>query len=305
MDNYLLFIGGSDIDYFYEVETFLKKGDACIAKPLEKRVGGCVLNAACVSGSLGSNVKYIDYLKENDVDSKLIVDCANKYHLDTSFVKYDKKATNGQCLIMKKGDEKCIYVLEPKRPFYKEDREFKSLILNASYIYSLMHTIKISFKNVELLKEAKRRGTKIIFDGSSQYKEAYEIEMLLELADGLFLNKDAYKRFEEKCDFDIVDYLLGKGCEFICVTDGSKGVKCFSKEGTYKEKAYKIDVVDSTGAGDSFAGTFLHYRNEGKSYEECLKYACASGAYACSKKGGQAGAIKKEKLISFMKMMNK
>ena len=300
MANYLVFIAGSDIDYYYEVESFLKEGDACMAKPLGKKVGGCVLNAAVTSSKLGSNVKVIDYLKENDEDTDLLIQSIKENNIDISHIKYDKDATNGTCLIMKKDNEKCIYVIEPSRPFYKEDEEMKDLLFNASYIYSLMHTLKISFKDIELLKEAKRKGVKIIFDAGSQYKEDYEIEYLKELATGIFINKTAVERLNEKCGYDLIEDLLKKDLEFACITDGSKGASCYTKDKIYYEPAYKINVVDSTGAGDSFAGAFLHFLNKGYDYMKCLEYANANGAYACTKEGGNAGAITEEELLSFI-----
>ena len=300
MANYLVFIAGSDIDYYYEVESFLKEGDACMATPLGRRVGGCVLNAAAVSSKLGSDVKVIDYLKENDEDTDLLINSIKEKNIDTSYIKFDKDATNGKCLIMKKDNEKCIYVIEPKRPFFKEDEEMKDLLFNASYIYSLMHILKTSFENIEILKEAKRKGAKIIFDAGSQYKDTYEIEYLKELASGIFINKTALERLNEKCGYDVIEDLLKKDLEFACVTDGSVGATCYTKDKIYFEPAYKIKVVDSTGAGDSFAGAFLHFLNKGYDYMKCLEFASANGAYACTKEGGNAGAITEEELLSFI-----
>lgn len=305
MDKHLLFISGNDIDYFYEVESFLGKGDAGMAKPLYKAVGGCVLNAACVASKLGSNVKVLDYLKEEDDDTELLINSLLEYGVNIDNIVYGKDATNGQCLIMKKDDEKCIYVIEPKRPYFNEDEKIKELLFNSKYIYSLMHTLNLSFKTVDILKEAKINGSKIIFDGSSQYKEEYEKEMLLQLADGLFINIDSYKRLKDVCGFEPIDFLINRGCEFICLTEGGKGATCYTKEKIYKCPAYKIDVIDSTGAGDSFAGCFLHFRSLDYSYEECLKLASLNGSYACSKNGGRAGAISEKELFDFRKNYTK
>lgn len=300
MDKHILFIAGSDIDYFYDVEDFLQAGDVCMATPLETKIGGCVLNAASVCASLGSNVKVLDYLKENDEGTDLLIAGLNNNKVDTSSICYGKEVVNGTCLIMKKEDEKCIYVIEPKRPFFVESEKLKSLLVGSKYIYSLMHTLKISFENIDILKEAKRQGTKIIFDGASQYKEDYEKDMLLELADGFFMNKSSYGRLKDRCGFDPVEYMLDKGLLFACITDGDKGATCYTKEKNYHQEALRVNVIDSTGAGDSFAGCFLHFLDKGYEISECLRLASYNGAYACTKEGGMAGTISEEELFRFI-----
>ena len=299
MANYLTFIAGSDIDYFYEVEDFLGAGDACLAKHTEVKVGGCIINAASICSSLSSNVKVIDYLKKDDEGTNKIVNTLKDNNIDTSYIKYDKDATNGSCLIMKKDDEKCIYVLEPNRPYYNEG-DVKDLLFNSKYIYTMMHTLKISFKDLDLLKQAKNKGVQIIFDGCSQYINDDDKNILFDLADGFFMNKSSYTRLKEKCEEEPINYLLDRGLKFAVITDGSKGATLYLKNKTIHEDSKKVNVIDSTGAGDCFAGTFLHYLDEGLTYEEALKYASYAGALACTYKGGIA-PITKEKLEDFIK----
>ena len=304
MSNYLTFIAGSDIDYFYQTENFLKPGDACIVKPLDVKVGGCVLNAASVCAKLGSNVKVLDYLKEEDENTDLIVNTLKNNNVDTSNILFAKDVTNGKCLIMCKENEKCIFVVEPNRPFYKEDDSLKELLFNSKYVYSLMETLRISFKDINILKEAKNKDVKFIFDAGSQYRNINDKNMLFELASGLFMNKESYNRLNAICNEDALKELFNKGLEFACITDGDKGADLYLKDKTIHEDSKKVKVVDSTGAGDSFAGSFMHFLNEGLAYEECLKYASYSGAYACLNVGGMAGVINKNELIDFINKLS-
>lgn len=304
MAKHLTFIAGSDIDYFYQTENFLKPGDACIVKPIDVKVGGCVLNAASVCAKLGSNVKVLDYLKEDDEDTNLIINTLKENNVDTTSINYGKDVTNGKCLIMCKDNEKCIYVIEPNRPFYKEDDALKELLFNSNYVYSLMETLRISFNDLSLLKEAKNRGVKFIFDAGSQYKNIEDKNMLFELATGLFMNKESYNRLNSICNGDALKEFFNRGLEFACITDGDKGADLYLIDRMIHEDSKKVKVVDSTGAGDSFAGSFIHFLNEGLPYEECLKYASYSGAYACLNVGGMAGVIDKNELMEFIKNTN-
>ncbi|MDO4501201.1 MAG: carbohydrate kinase family protein [Erysipelotrichaceae bacterium] len=301
MDKHLLFIAGNDIDYFYDVEDFLGAGEAAIAKPADMKVGGCVLNTACVSAKLGSNAKVLDILSLQDESSKRMVKNLNGFGVDASEIQYSKSARNGQCLIFRKDSEKCIYVIEAQRPYYEETENIKELLNNSKYIYTLMHILKISFKTTEIIKEAKKHGAMLIFDGESRYQNDYERDYLLNLADGLFINKKAYKRLSEHCEEDPLKLMFNNDLKFAVISDGANGSDLYLKDKIIHRDAVKVNAIDSTGAGDSLAGCFLHFLDKGYEYEKCFELANFNGAYACTSEGGTAGAISEDQLFEFMK----
>lgn len=301
MNDYILMIAGSDIDTFYDVEAFPGAGDVGMAVPRGQKVGGCVLNAAVVARSYGSKVKVLDYLKSDDPSTELFISTLNGYGVDTSEIRYGKDVVNGSCLILTNGDEKCIYVIEPVHPYYEVDEGLQKLLNEAGYIYTLMHTAKLSFADVECLREARRNGARIIFDGASQYNEQYEIDMILELASGVFMNRTCFERLESKSNVDVMATMFENGCQFICITDGSRGADLYVPGTHYHHDSYKVNVVDSTGAGDTFAGCFLAMLMKGYPYDKCLKMASAAGAYACLGEGGMSGAYNEEGLNEFIK----
>lgn len=300
MKSDILFIAGNDIDHYYEVESFLESGEAGMATYLGRRVGGCVLNAASVCASLGSKVKVLDILKKNSGDSEAIISSLNRYGVDTSLIKFCDEAENGKCIIFKRGGEKCIYVIEAKRPYFKEDKNMIDCIFNSKIIYTVMHTLKQSFKNIEIIEKARENGVLFAFDGESQFEDKYEVDMLLKYSDIVFINKKAHKRLCEKCGYDPTSQLFERGLKILCITDGENGSKLYTKEKVLEKKSMKILEIDSTGAGDSFAGSFLHFYEKGLPIEKCLDYATACGAYACTGIGGTYGAISEMKLFEFI-----
>ena len=55
------------------------------------------------------------------------------------------------------------------------------------------------------------------------------------------------------------------------VKRGEKGCYVASDEGCYEVPAYKVKVVDTTGAGDAFNAGFLYGLLKGKNLEDCAR----------------------------------
>ena len=61
----------------------------------------------------------------------------------------------------------------------------------------------------------------------------------------------------------------------VVITNGEKGSCCLCAEDGkwYEEPAFKVDVVDTIGAGDAHIGTFIAQRQLGKGISESLREA--------------------------------
>lgn len=303
MDNYLLLLLGCFADQYYKPSSWPIEGTYAETKEIGRAAGGPPLNMGCVCASKGGNVKGIDYLSDEDSLSKFMVDTLSSYGVDTSYVQYGK-AVNGKVLVMNTNEKRTMFVVMPERPYYVVDEKLQSLLNNSTYIYSMMHIIHRSFKDLEPLKIAREHGAKILLDGSSEYTKDWELDTLYSLCDGLFINKEDYQNLVDHSDKDPKEILFKNNCEFICITDGGNGAICYTKDKEIKAEACPTKIVDSTGAGDSFAGTFVYGLQKHYDYEKCLRLASVAGSYACTSLGGQAACCKEEDLYKYAKEHN-
>ena len=69
----------------------------------------------------------------------------------------------------------------------------------------------------------------------------------------------------------------------------ARGCAVFRPEGTLECPAFDVPVVDTTGAGDCFAGAFLAALLRGCSYAEASKFANATGALVIQQLGAVEG----------------
>ncbi len=73
----------------------------------------------------------------------------------------------------------------------------------------------------------------------------------------------------------------------VIVRDGGEGSLGLSSEETQKAPAFRVDVVDTVGAGDVYNAGFIAARLQGKSLYESLVMGNAVSGYTVSRKGSR------------------
>ena len=74
----------------------------------------------------------------------------------------------------------------------------------------------------------------------------------------------------------------------LCVTLGEHGAMLLAGGELVHEPGYKVDAVDTTGAGDVFRAGFIHALLQGKPPREILRFANAAAAVSCTRAGAMA-----------------
>jgi ribokinase len=73
----------------------------------------------------------------------------------------------------------------------------------------------------------------------------------------------------------------------VVLTRGSEGAHVASREGNWHEPAVPIQAVDTTAAGDCFAGVLAHRLDRGESLRAAVRRASRAAALCCTRKGSQ------------------
>lgn len=112
-----------------------------------------------------------------------------------------------------------------------------------------------------------------------------ELDALLREIDGLVLNDGEARMLTEEINLVRAGRkILEMGPKFVIIKKGEHGAMFLSHDGTFVVPAFPVaDVVDPTGAGDSFAGGFMGYlASTGRTDAEALKTAMAYGTVVAS-----------------------
>ena len=114
------------------------------------------------------------------------------------------------------------------------------------------------------------------------------LEKLLPHASLIIVNEGEYEVYE----------MALKGYEgLLAITLGAKGAKLMQSGKPLAEAMPpKITVVDTTGAGDSFAAGLTVALMEGQPHKDALQFACTVGALTATKLGTQAATPNREEV---------
>jgi ribokinase len=83
------------------------------------------------------------------------------------------------------------------------------------------------------------------------------------------------------------NFLLRQGMKRVVLTLGERGALLAGPEGTELIPAFKVDAVDTTGAGDAFIGSFAVFLGEGMQEKEALTRANLYAALSTTAVGTQ------------------
>jgi ribokinase len=84
---------------------------------------------------------------------------------------------------------------------------------------------------------------------------------------------------------DAARRLVKAGTKGVVVARGAQGGLVVTKDRTFAYAPFKVDALDSTGAGDAFCAGMIVGLSEGMSFEQAARFASASGALACTRFG--------------------
>jgi ribokinase len=89
------------------------------------------------------------------------------------------------------------------------------------------------------------------------------------------------------CDRTVTALRDRLGGPAVVLTRGSEGADVASREGTWHEPAVPIQAVDTTAAGDCFAGVLAHRLDHGESLRAAVRRASRAAALCCTRAGSQ------------------
>ena len=267
-------------------------GSKILMEELDFTTGGGGTNVAVSLTKLGIKASYLGCMGK-DTNAVLVMDALKKFKVDTSLV-VKKKGRTGYSIILDsiEHDRTILAYKGVNNNLNFKDIKKNKLKTKWFYFASMLDT---AFKTQEsIAKFAEKNNIKIAFNPSSYLAEkgSHFLKEILLRTEILVLNKEEAALIAGN---DTIDYLCLKlnklGPKYVVITDGKKGAYCYHDDNLYFAKTNNIKIVETTGAGDAFASTFLAgiilKGNNGNNIEFALKLATTNAESVISYHGAK------------------
>lgn len=292
----VLGIGAAVLDTIIEMDSYPKEDIKIKADNVFKTGGGPVSNALVCLAKLGIEAGYAGILPNNS-DGIYLRDEFNRYGVDTKHVHFanNKSAFTSYIILNKtKGTRTCI--------FDRGDIENDPNLVSLDDIdqYSILHldgnALPIAKKAIEA---AKASHVKISLDAGTLYPG---VDAILSDIDILIASEDFARTLTKESDLAKAVMIIHElhHPEILVVTAGKEGGYYLDNDEVHHYNAYRVEAVDTNGAGDTFHGAFLYAYLNGYTIQEACRFASATSALKCQKAGMRDALPTKEEITAFI-----
>jgi ribokinase len=286
-------VGSINQDFVLSVERRPAPGETVTDARLATHNGGKGANQAAAAALLGAGVTFLGRVGDEGFGEPLVRALAEK-GVDTSLVEEVPDESTGTAFItVTPGGENAITVAPgANRRLTVEDVDAASGTIGEA---------KVLVVQMEIPPEVVRRAVEVASANETRalvnLAPPFEVpQALLEKLDPLVLNEhEAAFLLGERVEgvdgaLSAASELSDLGPRSVVVTVGEEGAVFANGASAEHLTAPRVEVVDTTGAGDAFVGALAARLADDAPLEDAVAYAVRAGAAAVTKEGAQ-GAL--------------
>lgn len=296
----IIVIGSFNLDYVFNVNRFVLPKETYHSNDMEIHYGGKGFNQAVALGRSYPEVYFAANINEKESYIKNVL---KDNHVNSQFVRPVSSPTGMAFIQVNQEGENCI-LLNKGANFRFDFEQFVEILskFNEGDTLVLQNEINKLDKLIEL---AHKRNLKIALN-PSPFNDSI-LNLPLNKLDYLFINEVEGTALTKENEIDRIlnkcSELMPK-CEVI-LTLGTVGACVIKKGLVVKQEAYKVETIDTTGAGDTFTGFYLASRVQDKSINDSLKIATVASALSVTKKGAMDSIPQMDEVLKILNQYKK
>lgn len=293
----LIVYGDALMDVTALIKSLPGQGHDIISDSIVLVPGGSAANCAVIAARLGIDVKFVGLLS-NDRFGTIVLDDLQHNGVDTSYIKMiDGKTATVIDLIDHTGEHTMISCrgAAASEPYGKIN---PSLFNEGDILHVSGYAFQSEYSKetaIALINHALNTGAKISFDPSYNFARTavQDHKEIIAQLEYFFPNEIEVQLIAQtNSDKDALKCLRELGIKTILLKKGAAGCYLSNADNDRFIDAYRVrDVVDTTGAGDAFAGGFLAGRIKGLSPYQSVKLGHACAAIIVKEIGGHSAPL--------------
>lgn len=304
-------IGSCTVDFFAIVPRLLGPEEKINADRMEIHAGGVTANNLTQVARLGAKTGWLGLIGD-DENGRIIQKEFTDDGMDLSGIEIVKGEMSSLTWIPVDAEgERCIYMfpnVTGRISVHQVRARFGPHIKAAKHFHTEASQLPIAPVR-EAMNVAKESGVRVVFDldvspnffAQSNLGTQEELTAALKVVDVLKPCKAAAREMTGEKDYErVADKLRRLGPSLVAITMGTDGCLIASGKEKVHVPAFKVDVVDTTGAGDAFMGGLSYGLLQGWDNKRVGFFANACAALCCTKVGARAMS-KRDEVLAFIK----
>lgn len=261
--------------------------------------GGKGANQAVAATRSGADVALIGAVGQDDFGAARRADLSRD-GIDLTYVQTTEAAASGVALItVEEGGENRIAYIPGAVATVEQDTALHAVqAMRPSVVLAPNELPKATL--LELFATAMEQGATVIFNAAPDPEQG---RGLLPLVDVLVVNEGEGAAITgltgEVTIQQVVEGLLGLGPKRIALTVGAAGVIGLEDGVPFAVPGVSVEVVDSTGAGDTFCGALAAALAAGASFRDAVRRAVLASALSVTKQGAQSSIPTQQEIDAF------
>ncbi len=299
MPGHIVVVGSINMDLVVRAPRHPRPGETILGTDFQTFPGGKGANQAVAAARLGRQVKMIGRVGD-DAFGKSLLATLQQDGVDTTSVLQTVGVASGVALITvdEKGQNNIVVVPGANGRLAPEDISASRPVFEGASVVLLQLEIPLETAK-EAISLARQMGARVILNPSPAQPLSPD---LLAQVDYLVPNEYELSLLTGMQPGTLAaDMLKSLGIRCLVVTMGADGVLVLEDENTYHIQSHHVTVVDTTAAGDAFAGAFAVALSEGLPTQEAAIFGNAAGALAVTRAGAQPSLPTRDSLDNFLK----
>jgi ribokinase len=284
--------GALNVDKLFRVNRIAATEEESFITDFAEMCGGSAANAVVGLARLGCKVGFVGKVA-GDREGSMLLEGFRREGVDTSGITVAKQGRSGVVMGFVDGKgERALYVDSGVNDEVEFDDRSKRYVSQTGFLHLTSFVGEKSFQTQKKIVETLGEDGKVSFDPGALYarKGFAALESIIGRTFVLMPNAGELELLTGIADYRKgAEAMLKKGVKIIAVKLGSKG--CYVTDGKQSShvEAFKVNVVDTTGAGDAFCAGFLYGLIKHESLEECGRIGNFVASRCVTRMGARVG----------------
>lgn len=304
MKKKILVFGSFVVDLMARTPHLPVPGETVKGSMFKMGAGGKGFNQCVAAHKAGADVTMVTKLGQ-DAFAEVALGTMRELGMDMSRILYSETEPTGSALIMvdeTTSQNEIVVVLGSCNTITDQEVDsLRDILLECDYVLTQLETNVSAIER--LVQLANETNTKVILNTAPVQPVSDEVlsnvelitpnEVEAEILSGIVIDS------KENAD-KAADWFFEKGVKNVLITLGGRGVYIATDEKRGIIPAYKVNAVDTTGAGDAFNGGLIAALADGKDLWEAAAFANALAALSVQKLGTTPSMPTREEIDSFL-----